>query len=552
MFNKLDMRYLGRYRDIALLLFRHGGRELLHVTGLDTVLKPEDQAHQQKDAAELTADLERLGPTFVKLGQLMAGRADLLPEPYLDALRRLHGNVEPFGFDQVKQIIEEELGQPLETIYAAFEEKPLAAASIGQAHRATLLSGEAVVVKVQRPGAKKTIDLDLRAMEQVAGLLDEHTDVGRRYRFKALLRQFERAIRHELDYTHEADNLELIAQNLSGFDEIVVPRPFSELTTPRVLTMQFLSGKTLDEAGANALPKERAEELADAFFNAYLCQIVRDGVFHADPHPGNLILTDDQRLGLIDLGMVGRVSTGMQEDILRLLVALSEGRTVEAADACQELGDRTEAYNGAEYRANIREAITQDYGQSIGSMRLGRLVLRVTRLAADAGLRVAPEVMLLGKTLVHLDESGRLLAPEFNTNDAMRRHASRLLRKKLVGSVSLGQAMVTALQTKQFVNALPRRINKVLDIIADNAFRMKVDSLDEDRLIEVIEKIANRVTIGLVVASTILAGALLMDGESPHMLWGYPVVGMILLIIGLCTGALVLARVLWNDFIKGS
>lgn len=552
MFSKLDTRYIARYRDIALLLMRHGGRELLRATGLDAVLKPGDEADQQRDAAALSADLEELGPTFVKIGQLLAGRADVLPEAYLDALSRLHDKVEPFGFDEIKRIVEEELGRPIGEAYATFSHEPLAAASIGQVHAATLHDGAAVVVKVQRPNARETIDLDLRAMEQIAWLLDEHTELGQRYRFRAILRQFERALHHELDYTHEADNLGLIRRNLSGFDALVVPVAYEDLTTSRVLTMQRISGMTLGSFDTPPLSEEKAAALADEFLKAYLQQIIQDGVFHADPHPGNLMLTDDGRLALIDLGMVGRVSAGMQEGILRLLVALSEGRTNDAAEACEELGDRTEAFDASEYRSNVREAITLDYGQSVGKMQLGRLVLRVTQLASEAGLRVAPEVMLLGKTLVHLDESGKLLAPEFNTHDAMREHVSSLLKQKLVSSVSFGQAMITALQTKQFMSALPTRISKALDIIADNAFRVKVDMLDEDRLIEVIEKIANRVTIGLVVASMILAGAFLMGRDAPHTLWGYPMLGLILTMVGLSVGALVLTRVLWNDFFKGS
>lgn len=552
MFSKLDMRYIARYRDIALLLMRHGGREVLRATGLDAVLKPEDEEHQREDAAALSEDLEELGPTFVKVGQLLAGRADLLPEAYLDALRRLHDKVEPFGFDEVKRIVEEELDRPIEEAYATFSREPLAAASIGQVHAATLHNGDEVVVKVQRPDAKGTIHLDLRAMEQIAWLLDEHTEIGQRYRFRSILRQFERALKHELDYTHEADNLELIGRNLAGCGGLVVPTPYADLTTPRVLTMQRIPGKTLGSFDSPPLPVAQAAALADEFLQAYLQQIIQDGVFHADPHPGNLMLTDDGRLALIDLGMVGRVSAGMQESILRLLVALSEGRTNDAAEACEELGDRTEDFDASEYRSNVREAITLDYGQSIGKMQLGRLVLRMTQLASEAGLRVAPEVMLLGKTLVHLDESGKLLAPEFNTHEAMRRHVSALLKKKLVGSVSFGQAMVTALQTKQFMSALPTRISKALDIIADNAFRVKVDMLDEDRLIEVIEKIANRVTIGLVVAAMILSGAFLMGRDAPHMLWGYPALGLILTVVGLSVGVLVLARVFWNDFFRGS
>ncbi len=552
MLPKIDTRYLARYRDITRLLMRHGGRELLRLTGLDSLLKPEDEEALKADAAELATDLEQMGPTFVKLGQLLAGRSDVLPEAHLEALRRLHGRVKPFSFEEVQKIIREELGRDIDDVYASFDSEPLAAASIGQVHAATLKSGEKVVVKVQRPKARETIELDLRAMDQIASLLDEHTDLGRRYHFQAVLRNLERSLRSELDYTNEADNLRVMRENLESYDKLLVPKAYDELTTPRVLTMQFIHGQTLDSLRDQPSGSHDRDELADQFLSAYLQQIIEDGVFHADPHPGNLILAEDGKLALIDLGLVGRVSTGMQEHILQLLVALSEGRTEDAASACEALGDRLEDFDGSAYRSSVREVITQEYGRSVSRMQLGQLVLRMTRIAGESGLRIAPEVMVLGKMLVLLDESGHLLAPDFDTNAAMRRQVSKLLKRKLAGSVSLGQTMVTALQTKQFMSALPNRISKALDIIADNAFRVRVDALDENRLIAVIEKIANRVTIGLVVSAMILAGALLMNGDAPHTIWGYPAFGMILLLIGLVIGTFVLVRVIWNDFIKGS
>ncbi len=550
---KLDLKYLGRYRDVARLLLRHGGRELLRATGLDAVLKPDDEETQRRHAEHLADDLEELGPTFVKLGQLLASRADLLPEAHLEALRRLHDRVEPFPFEDIARIIEEELGRPVTEAYASFDPAPLAAASIGQVHAAVLHDHTKVVVKVQRPQAKETIEKDLRAMEQLAWLLDEHTDLGRRHHFRQMLRQLERALRSELDYHHEAENLRLIGANLKAFDLLVVPRPIDELCTPRVLTMSRLPGKPLSsrhEKGSPPIPG--ADALADQFLHAYLKQVLEDGMFHADPHPGNLMICDDGRLGIIDLGVVGHISSGMQDDILRLLVAISDGRSDDAADAGEELGDRTEEFDGAKYRRNVRDAITHGYGRTVRRMELGRLVLRVTQVAAEAGLRITPEVMMLGKTLTHLDESGKLLAPDFDTNTAISKHVSKFLRQKLLNSVNLGQAMVTALETKQFMAALPNRISKALDIVADNAFRLKVEAIDEDRLVTVIEKIANRVTIGLVVMSMIIGGAFLMGRDAPHKLFGYSTIGLLLLVAGLAVGTLVLFRVIWNDLVKGS
>jgi len=549
---KLNLKYLARYKDLARLILRHGGPEFLRMTGLDAVIKIDDEKSQRRNAEQLAEDLEDLGPTYVKLGQLLASRADVMPVAYLEALRRLHDKVDPFPFEQVQEIIEEQLGIPLEDAYAKFDPEPLAAASIAQVHTAVLPDGTDVVVKIQRPKARETIESDLQAFEHLAWFLDEYTELGKRYQFKTMFRQMSRALRTELDYDHEAESTRLVGDNLEEFERLVVPRPIDSHSSPVVLTMTRIFGRSLSDFSGEDDVVPDANALADEFLHAYLKQVLEDGVFHADPHPGNLIVTDDGRLAIIDLGVVGRISSGIQESILRLLVAIADGRSEDAADAGEELGDRTARFDGSAYRAAVRDAITHGYSNSVGQMNLGQLVLNVTQAASDAGLMIAPEVMLLGKTLAHLDESGKRLAPNFDTNAALREHVSKFLKLKLANSISMGRAMVNALEAKAFLNSLPNRVSKALAIIADNAFRVKVDALDENRLIRVIEKVANRVSVGLIATGVILGGAVMMGHDSPHQLFGYPVVALILLSVGILAGSIVVLLVLWNDFFKGT
>jgi ubiquinone biosynthesis protein len=312
----LKTGHLPRYTEIGRMLWRYG-----------RVLRKWDDTHEpmadggSADKNELapdtlTRDLEKMGPTFVKLGQLLASRADLLPDPYLQALSRLQDRVEPFPFEQVEAIVQTELGARLSKAFSEFESKPLAAASLGQVHRARLRDGREVAVKVQRPNIREKITEDLELLEEVATFLQQHTTVGRQHRLVEILDQFRRTLFQELDYQREASNLAVIGQNLREFEHIQVATPIPDYTTRAVLTMDYVSGQKITEIGPLVRLDVDVRMLADELFTAYLKQVLVDGVFHADPHPGNIFLTENGCLSLLDLGMVGRITPGMQESLI--------------------------------------------------------------------------------------------------------------------------------------------------------------------------------------------------------------------------------------------
>src|SRR5712692_4146374 len=306
---------LKRYKDIVALLIKYGRSDLvkqasLAKTGgnhnaLATTVAPK--------AEELASDLERLGATFIKLGQLLSTRGDMLPEPYLDALSRLQDQVEPFAYEEVEQIVSSELGVRISKAFAEFEMVPEAAASLAQVHRAYLRDGRAVVVKIQRPGVRDQIVNDLDALEEVADFIDAHTEVGKRYEFGNLLGELRRSLLRELDFQREASNLVRLGENLRSFNKLIVPVPIEDFTTSRVLTMEYIAGKNISNLSPLRLLELEGTDLADELFRAYLKQILIDGFFHADPHPGNVFLTYDNRIALLDLGMVSHINETFQE-----------------------------------------------------------------------------------------------------------------------------------------------------------------------------------------------------------------------------------------------
>src|SRR5438552_358240 len=327
----LRPEHLKRYKDLGALFLKYG-RSDLGGDGEEAVPASPETAEQ------LTADLEDLGPTYVKLGQVLSTRADLLPPAFLDALARLQDKVGPFPYEDVEAIVTAELGVRISKAFATFEEKPMAAASLGQVHRATLRDGREVVVKVQRPGIRETILEDLEALDQIAAFAEGHSETGKQYQLALMVEEFRNSILREMDYRQEARNLATLARNLKDFDRIVVPCPIEDYTTSRMLTTTYVRGQKITSLSPLARTELDGSVLAEQLFRAYLQQILVDGFVHADPHPGNVFLTEDDRIALLDLGMVAHVTPSMQEKLLQLLLAVSEGRADDAATVAVEIG----------------------------------------------------------------------------------------------------------------------------------------------------------------------------------------------------------------------
>jgi ubiquinone biosynthesis protein len=539
--------HLARYRDLARLLFKYGRSDLVRHAGLEAALLSEDMSagdDAPAEAAELAADLERLGPTYIKLGQLLSTRADILPQAYMDALTRLQDSVEPFALADVERIIEAELGVRMSKAFIVFEEEPLAAASLGQVHRAVLRSGAVVAVKVQRPGIRERISEDLEALAELAEFADEHTDAGRRFGFRDMLEEFRRSLFRELDYVQEASNLRTFGANLAEFDRIIVPEPIMDYTTSRVLTMEFVSGTKVTSLSPLRLLELDGERLGETLFEAYLKMILVDGVFHADPHPGNVFLTPDDRIALIDLGMVGRVAPEMRDKLLRLLLAIADGQGEKAAELAADIGTELDDFDRATYNREISQLVAEHRNATLEQIDVGRVVMEITRVASENGVRQPPELTLLGKTLLNLDLVARTLAPGFNPNDAIRRHASEIMRRRMLQAASPANVLSAMLETREFLQHLPDRLNSVMDRIATGNLELRVHAIDEEALVDGIQKIANRITMGLVVAAMIVGAALIMRVETDVTIFGYPALA-ILFFIGAAALGLFLVIDVW-------
>ena len=542
-------QHLKRYKDIAWLLVKHGRSDLVRVAGIEGVLGY-DSAQPPEVVAEaksLADDLEQLGPTFVKLGQLLSTRPDLLPPAYLTALARLQDKVEPFPFPEVERIVAEELGIRISKAFAEFEPTPLAAASLGQVHRAQLRSGRRVAVKVQRPGVREQIVQDLEALGEIGAFIDAHTEVGHQYEFARIIEEFRRSVLRELDYIQEGGHLVVLKRNLASFERLVVPAPIEDYTTSRVLTMEYVAGTKITALSRAVLLEVDGAGLVEELYAAYLKQVLVDGFFHADPHPGNVLLTEDGRLAVLDLGMVARVTPRMQDALLQVLLGGSDGQADVVATYAMKLGQPRDSFDEVAFRRRVADLVARSADSAAEPVEVGRMVLELARLSAESGLRLPPELSMLGKTLLSLDEIARTLEPEVSPNAIVRQHAAALMQQRMADSMSPGRLLSSVLETKELMERLPERMNRILDRLANNEIEVKVDAIDEARLMEGFQKVANRITLGLLLAALIVGAALLMQVETSFRILGYPGLAILSFLLAAAGGvALICAIVFWD------
>ena len=540
---------LKRYKDVAMLLIKYGRSDLISLAGLEGSVLPDEIAAESEiaPAEDLAKDLEKLGPTFIKLGQLLSTRADLLPGPYLEALERLQDHIEPFPYEDVERIVSGELGVRISKAFADFDPVPLAAASLAQVHRAEMRDGREVVVKVQRPDIREVIVADLEALGEIAHFLDQHTELGRRYEFDNMLVNLRKSLLKELDFTIEANNLHTISENLAEFENIVIPEPIDDFTTTRVLTMEYIAGKKITALNPLRLLEIDGGLLADELFHAYLKQFLIDGLFHADPHPGNVFLTDDNRIALLDLGMVGRVTGTFQDNLLRLLLAISEGRGEMAAEAAIKMGESKEGFDRPSFERRIAALVTDESDAVLSRNNAAKVTLDITKIAADCWFRLPPEFTMFAKALLNLDRVVYTIDPNFDPNIIIRERANEILQRNILKSIAPNNLLSGVVELKEFAEKLPTRVNKILDAAGNNELRFKVDAIDEKVVLEGLQKVANRITLGLVVASLIVGAAMLMRVETSFRIFGYPGLAMIFFLLAAAAGLILVFSILFYD-----
>ncbi len=516
-FSRHPERYIEMYRILrkyelhhvaAQLLLAHRHEEEEDEPGLDGYhLEDEEEDH----AEGLANALEELGPSWIKLGQLMSTRPDLLPANYIAALSRLQDTVSPVPGEKVLAIIQSELGAPVDELFAAFDREPLATASLAQVHRAVLHDGTEVAVKVQRPGVRQHIEVDLEVMHEMARFVTKHTSFGARYGLMQMVRELEHSLSQELDFRQEAENTRLISRQISEFQRLTTPTVYGDYTSRRVLTLSFVQGRHLADVSRAELERLNVKSIATDLLAAYLKQIVIDGVFHCDPHPGNIFLCEDGRLALMDFGMVGRFDAGQKDHIILLLLAFAERLGERVADTYLEMLELPKGFDRRAFTQDVSALVSRYHDMSGGRMALGTALLDLTRMSQVHGIGVPSSMTLLGKAMLNLDGTIRALSPELDPVQLIRDYMLKVMERRVGTQLSGGRVFAWVLDMKHLFENSPRRVDTVLDKLSNDQFtiRLEVDQLDE--AIKSVNRSARRLALSVLIGSAIIGGGFILE-----------------------------------------
>ncbi|NTU71694.1 MAG: AarF/ABC1/UbiB kinase family protein [Coriobacteriia bacterium] len=502
-------KHLERYRQIVGILADEGFDDMLDITGLRRFqpvhrrLRPEHDT-RQPIGLRLRHTLERLGPTFVKLGQVASTRPDLIPDDIIEELRCLQDDVAAFPDAEAFALIEAELGGTIDDVFLEFERTPMAAASLGQVYRATLPDGTDVVVKVQRPNVEETVSVDLDILLTQARFVAQHSEFGARYDVVGITREFAEAVRGELDYHAEGANAERLGQMFADDETVAFPTVFWEFSTKRVLTLERLDGlpfnrpEALSEAGM-----DRAQ-LAQRGIYCYLEQIFVHGFYHADPHPGNLLALEDGRVAFTDFGRCGTISKVGRDQLADLFMAIVDDDVPLAVDTLFTAAGSPGEIDVAELEREVSRLITKYYNKSLDQIRMGDLINEVMALVRNHHLMLSSELAMLMTTLVVLEGLGRLLDPNFDFVAVTEPFARKLTAARLEPA-ALSRTFVQTL--RRFVNIgqdLPETLTRFLRRAGQGEFRIAVHPTGFDPIMKRFEETANRLAFALVVSAFVI------------------------------------------------
>ncbi|MDO9115629.1 MAG: AarF/UbiB family protein [Polaromonas sp.] len=549
-------RDMGRLNEIAGVLIRHGFGDSVRRLGLADKLERAGHALKWDTAADLARitppvqvrlALEELGPAFVKLGQILAGRADLFGPEWIAEFEKLHSHVPAVPFELLRPQLREDLGGEPEDVFARFDTEPLAAASIAQVHRAQLKDGTEVIVKIRRPGITEVIEADLRLLGRLAALIEAEMPALKPYRPQQLVRELVKSLRRELDLAGECRHAERIAANMAPLPWIVIPRVHWAHTGERVNVQDFVSGIAGDQL--DQLTPEAGFDrtlLAQRGARAVLKMIVEDGFFHADPHPGNVFYLPGNGIAFIDFGMIGRLSERRREELLQLLLGLVERQAQAVADVLMDWTGDSHGTNLGQLETEIEAFVDQYHGTPLAELSLGQMLGDVTTLLREHHLGLPPDLALLIKAFISLEGMGRGLDPGFHMATEATPMLRQVLRARYQPEVLAGRAWKTLRRTLAVAEQLPHDVSRLLRNARRGHLSVGIELAHLKRVGDQLNRAANRLAMALVIAALIIGSSIVMTVKGGPTLMGLPVFGF-LGFTGAVLGGLWLVRAIWRS-----
>jgi len=512
-----SVRDLGRIQEIAVVLLRYGFGDVAARVGMTGALEKAGRLLRMEHADQyltmptperLRRTLQDLGPTFIKFGQILSTRVDLLPPEYLRELGQLQNNVPALDFELLRPQVRQDLGCEPEDIFARIDTVPLAAASLAQTHRAWLADGTALVLKIRRPGIREVVEADLRLLARLADIAEARAPDLRRYHPVEVVRQFTASLRNELDFAAECRNAERIAANFAGHPEIVVPAVVWPLTSERLNVQEFVGAiPGADIAAVEAAGLDRAQ-LARSGANIVLKMVLEDGLFHADPHPGNIFYLPDGRIAVIDFGMVGHVNAQRRGQVARLLYGLVAQRPEDVADILIDWAGQAEV-DEARLQADIDEMIDQYRGLALKDLHMGRMLLGVSALLRQHALVLPGDLALMIKAFLTLEGLGRLLDPDFDMASEARPFLERAMLQRYSPRRLAKRGQRALAGSLDLLEDLPRELRRMLRHYGQGKFKLEVTSLRPFG--NQVAHAVNRLTMGIITAALIVGSSIVID-----------------------------------------
>ncbi|HTZ20735.1 MAG TPA: AarF/ABC1/UbiB kinase family protein [Opitutaceae bacterium] len=532
-----------RIGEVVSVLAKYGLADWLSHTELKSqrkllVGKAGEVLAEQSHAARIRLAVTELGTTYIKFGQMLSTRPDLVGQEVADELARLQHGVPPDAPEVARATIAAELRRPVDEVFAEFDSTPIGSASIGQVHRARLPDGREVVVKVQHPDIEARIRGDLEILQVLAGLAEKSAEL-KRYQPAAAVQEFQRSLSRELDFSREERNLQQFAANFADDPTVRFPRAISELCTSRVLTMEFITGVSLREAGRLAELGVDREELARRGATIWMDMVFRDGFFHADPHPGNLLVLPGGAIGILDCGMVGRIDETLRETIEEAMVAVANHDGAHLARLIMDLCSAPPAFDERAFSSEVADMVAFYGSQSINRFQLGGALQEMVRIISRYRLILPSSVSSLIKMFVMLEGTARLLSPAVNVLELVGSYQRRILRRRLSPRVQWQKWQRVLGEWRHIGESLPRGLNEVCKKIQHGTFDIH---LEHRRL----EPSVNRLVMGMITSSLFLGSAVLWSNKVPPVLGGFPVVGVLGCVLSVALGSRLLKKI-WHD-----
>ncbi len=532
-------RNLQRIQTILNVLLKHGFGQLIRQLGLHRLLPLGKQASalSQDDSVSpldpltmperLRLALEELGPTFIKFGQVLSTRPDILPESFISELKKLREDIRPMPYPGIKKAVEDFLGNPVQTAFSEFSERPIATASIGQVHSGKLITGESVVVKIRRPGIEPIIKNDLDILRTLAGVLSSRIDDMAKFDPVGLVREFERTILQEMDFNVEAMNMERFRENLKQESCVKIPRVFWQYSGKSIITMEKLNGLRMEDPSALLSAGHDPKKLAVEGMRIFLRQILEFGFFHADPHPGNMLALPDGQIGIIDFGMVGRLDSQTSEHLGSLILNILQKDYDRLLISMRKLGFDFDELSSNDLRRELMEIVEIYYGVPLKKVSIGDLLSRIIETVLKFGVGLPGGFLTLTRAMVVSEGVGRQLDPDIDVIAIGKPMIIKILKQRRNPSKMIDEAMTTLQDLRHVATVFPRYFEILILRLLRGRLRIEFSHTNLEGFYRIIEKAGNRLSFSIVVAALILGSSIIMYSRLGPFIFGYPAIGVI-------------------------